>query len=298
MGGDGGVYANSRQFIRGCKTEAEVPDASKSIKEKQQRKANTCAQSAAPLSEPVVCCQMGNLYNKEDILTALLNKSLNSNFSHIKSLKDLKEIKFTKNPAYVEDNTIDSNIAIAKYICPITGLDFNGNFPFICIWSSGHLISEKSIKEMGVEALQSEYGPFAMNDIVYILPLDDSVNLNRSNMEIRQQMMKNLSKLSKKRKMSNEAVTSEAKSNDEGANEKIQKQHSNNSQSTIGHSSGNKDINLKMSSSLVKTALTNIQSQATSSQTFKNLFHKDNDLSKKKSADDLFMRISGSRYTL
>jgi hypothetical protein len=45
-------------------------------------------------------------------------------------------------------------------------------------------------------------------------------------MEIRQQMMKNLSKESKKRKMSNEAVTSEAKSNDEGGYEKVQKQPS------------------------------------------------------------------------
>jgi len=47
----------------------------RSVKEKQERRATTCAQSSQPLSEPVVACQLGYLFNKEALLTALVRRS-------------------------------------------------------------------------------------------------------------------------------------------------------------------------------------------------------------------------------
>jgi hypothetical protein len=55
---------------------------------------------------------------------------------------------------------------------------------------------------------------------------------------------------------------------------------------------------LKSSTSVVKSALTAVKIQTQGSDSFKNLFHSDADQKTLKSADDLFMRIAGARYTL
>ncbi len=129
MGGDGGTYVTGRQYIRSCRTDIEEGDASKSVKDRQRRRAGSCAQSGALLEEPVVMCQLGNLFNKEAIITALINKTLNSHFSHIRGLKDLKQVLFTPNPSYTSEadfaanNTAgDDNRSQSKYICPLGNL--------------------------------------------------------------------------------------------------------------------------------------------------------------------------------
>lgn len=53
---------------------------------------------------------------------------------------------------------------------------------------------------------------------------------------------------------------------------------------------------MKSSASLVRSAGLAVQEQEASSAVFKALFHKD--AKGVKSADDLFMRIAGTRYTL
>jgi|LauGreDrversion2_3_1035106.scaffolds.fasta_scaffold164535_1 Rtf2 RING-finger len=140
MGGDGGTHASSRQFIRGCKIDKPELDDSKSIKERQHRKATSCAQSAVALEEPVVICQLGNLYNKEAMVCALINKTLNPSFAHIRGLKDLKQTIFSMNPGYAPAATDANEDSVAKYVCPITRQDFNGYHPFVLIWSTGNLL--------------------------------------------------------------------------------------------------------------------------------------------------------------
>jgi hypothetical protein len=41
----------------------------------------------------ICVCKLGNIYNKEELLKKLIDKSMPKEFSHIKKLKDVKDIK-------------------------------------------------------------------------------------------------------------------------------------------------------------------------------------------------------------
>jgi hypothetical protein len=76
-----------------------------------------------------------SLYNKESVLEFLLDKSKfeqAENFSHIKALKDVHELKLTENASFKKaaekgDAYIDST-SRARFICPITGLEMSGKY--------------------------------------------------------------------------------------------------------------------------------------------------------------------------
>lgn len=189
MGGDGGTTATQRRFIRGYKN-PEDKEEPKNVKEQQRIRTQTCTGSSARLVDPIVACELGNLYSKEFMLTALLEKSLGDSYSlsHIRGMRDLKTLIFTKNPDY--DIAVESEgTYMAEYICPITQLEFNGIFPFVVIWSTGKVLSEKAVREIGIEALQAEFGPFQSTDIIRLLPVtEDEIAASRSAMEARRSL--------------------------------------------------------------------------------------------------------------
>lgn len=69
-------------------------------------------------------CGLGRLYSKQSVIEQLLEKDkMPESCSHIKSLKDIKDLRLTANPAYsVED---DKN---APFICALIGLEMSGQF--------------------------------------------------------------------------------------------------------------------------------------------------------------------------
>mmetsp|Transcript_21488 Transcript_21488/g.21608 ORF Transcript_21488/g.21608 Transcript_21488/m.21608 type:complete len:285 (-) Transcript_21488:33-887(-) len=150
---------------------------------------------------------MGNLYNKEDLITALLNKTLNPSFSHIRGLKDIKELKLTANKNYLKSNNTEG-IFQSLYICPITRVEFNGILPFTLIWSTGYVLSEKAIREIGIESLQQEYGPFTDLDMIHLLPLSASHELSQQEriMRQRREREREISELKKKQKKDNKKL--------------------------------------------------------------------------------------------
>ena len=125
-----------------------------------------CAISQAPLQQPVVACELGRLYSKETVLETLLDKSATveepatssadvSVAAHIKSLRDVKPLNLTENPAWSEaeastaekgDGYID--MQKSKWICPVSGQEMNGRFRFVFLWSCGCVMSEKALKEL------------------------------------------------------------------------------------------------------------------------------------------------------
>lgn len=110
-----------------------------------------CAISQQALSSPVVMCGLGCLYSKLTVLECLLNKNLPESARHIKSMKDIKELKLTLNPEYKpgeEQKQGGSQETTAIYICPITGLEMAGKFKFIAFWSCGCVMSERAFKEI------------------------------------------------------------------------------------------------------------------------------------------------------
>ena len=190
MGGDGGSTALERKFMRGTKSNG-VKDSKNTLYTRMVR-ARECALSSQPLREPIVCCELGHLYNKEELLSALLDPNIGEGgkgisdrreFRHITKMKDVKELRFHANPQFMAQSCINARSMIRStasrggcsietatslaasegpcpFSCPVTGVEFNGKQPFVALWTTGYVLSEKAIREMDADSLQQEYRPF------------------------------------------------------------------------------------------------------------------------------------------
>lgn len=150
MGADGGSIPRRTEMVK-TKSKAETADKD----ELNLEKWNLCSLTMEPLVRPVVACRLGKLYNKESVLSWLLASKTTTGepdavqeaFSHIKSLKDLKELNLTDNPAFAGAKAAGS----ARFICPITGKEMNGNFKFFYYKPCGCVMSEQALKEVKQE---------------------------------------------------------------------------------------------------------------------------------------------------
>ena len=93
---------------------------------------NFCSISNRPLREPILSCALGRMDIKDAILEHLISPETN-NFPHIKSLKDLVELKLKR----------DGN----HFICPISLREMNGrSTKFAYIASCGHVFERSVLK--------------------------------------------------------------------------------------------------------------------------------------------------------
>ena len=148
----------------------------------------------------IVVCPYGKLYKREEALEALLRRSQKVNIdynrgallgSHIRGMKDLHPVRFyVASINGTRENKVD---ATQRYTatCPITSSDIgSGNVPSFVIVrtknknnkkdsaideekeaeSGPNVISERAIKEMGIDGLQSEYGPFEEKNMIRLAP--------------------------------------------------------------------------------------------------------------------------------
>jgi len=96
--------------------------------------------------------------------------------SHIKSLKDVKEVNLTANPAYsnkAKTNEAYDESETAPYICPIVGLEMSGKFRFILVWSCGCIFSERALKEVGASSCHKCQKPFTPDDVIVLNGTDE-----------------------------------------------------------------------------------------------------------------------------
>ena len=104
-----------------------------------------CALTQQKLQQPIVMCGLGRLYSKQNVIESLLEKEkMPESCSHIKSLKDIKDMQLTANPAYKED----ANDKSAPFICSLIGLEMSGQFRFVALWTCGCVFSERALKEI------------------------------------------------------------------------------------------------------------------------------------------------------
>lgn len=167
-----------------------------------------------------------------------------------------------------------------KYICPVTLVPFNGVNSFVVIWSSGYVLTERSIRELGIESLQSEYGPFTEGDIIHLLPSEEELILRRARLQA-------------------ELVVAQRKSKKKKRNEDLLVEQSNSviNQQVETHTPKKICTSSSLSThQVVGSAQSKNQSHEERSQVYQNLFHKDAD--KKVSQRDLFISVGGLRYTL
>ena len=159
-GGDGGsTGAESRsaylEMYRGKKHDKVNPE------EERLAKWTTCRLSGMPLHPPCVIDELGNLYNKEAMVHALLNKSMPEALGYVTSLKKhLRNVQLHENPSYSDKDGKGVRLA-----CPVTGIPMNGKARFVAVRPAAnsdkgdarstvaHIMSEKAVKDDDLRAI-------------------------------------------------------------------------------------------------------------------------------------------------
>ncbi|ONK60435.1 uncharacterized protein A4U43_C08F18430 [Asparagus officinalis] len=133
--------------------------------ESRLSKWTNCSLSFEPLAHPIVIDKLGNLFNKEALVQALIHKKLPKEFGHIRGLKDMIEVK------------------IPNLECPVTGLEFNGKYGFIAIRKCGHVLSVKALKEVKSDGCLVCHEGFEERDRIVINGSEEEVRVLRERME-------------------------------------------------------------------------------------------------------------------
>ncbi|KAF9467032.1 DUF602-domain-containing protein [Collybia nuda] len=208
MGNDGGSIPDRRDLVR------NKPKAEQADKANQTRaRWFFCALSKRKLQEPIVSCALGKLYNKDSIIEYLLDKSAYGDgeriCGHIRSLKDVKTLTLTPNPAPPAPENAAPSAERAHFVCPLTLKEMNGLQPFVYISTCGCTFTQAGLKT--VSSTQSKEAETQLDvcpqcakkysradDIVALNPSQEEEDDMRANMERRRLLEP--PKKSKKRK--------------------------------------------------------------------------------------------------
>lgn len=127
--------------------------------------------------------------------------------SHIKSLKDVKDLNLTPNPAF-DPTGKKYDTRSSPYICSLIGLEMTGKFRFVALWSCGCAFSERAVKEIKGSVCNNCQKPYSEEDIIILNGNEEDVDLMRVKMDARVARRKNLKKDKKSKATS--TVTSES----------------------------------------------------------------------------------------
>ncbi|KAL5016735.1 hypothetical protein ScPMuIL_006324 [Solemya velum] len=287
MGCDGGTIPTRDELVK-TKKKPEQKDKSADLAAKWK----LCALTQEPLRKPIVACQLGRLYNKESVLEFLIDKSkfeCASSFDHLKSLRDVKELNLTENPALKRreaekgDGYID--MQTADYICPVSGLEMNGKYKFCFLWGCGCMLSERAMKEVKAVVCHKCGKPFQTEDIIIMNGTEEEVDKNWDRLEQRRAQAK-LAKKAKKHKsetISQDGATSSKQiKTEELVNGKSEKKDS----KVTGLKLDKTKDKLNGSKQGAKTVSngSSIQKDPTTSSTYKSLFTSSDKAKKQQSA--------------
>ncbi|RXG60126.1 Protein RTF2-like protein [Armadillidium vulgare] len=207
MGCDGGTIPRRDELVKTKKKpEQKDKDADRLYRWRH------CSISQSPLQHPIVACELGRLYNKEEIISRLLSKTKDPSMDHIKSLKDIKELILTRNPSYREDMPKGDeyfDTQNSEYICPITSQEMNGKSKFYFIWSCGCVISERALKEIKSDRCHVCNKTFLQSNVIPLNSSDEETEKLEAQM-IERREKKKLEK-KEKRKMEEEVSTEQKK---------------------------------------------------------------------------------------
>lgn len=212
MGCDGGTIPKRCELVR----EKKKPEKVEKDIELNARWFH-CAISQQELCEPIVSCELGQLYRKESVLEFLLDKSkATTNIAkHIRTLKDVKQLVLTKStPRVPKDIKSNGHAADAyldyqasNYICPITGLEMNGRYRFRFSWKCGCVFSERGLKEVPSPICHNCATPFTEEDLVVINGNVSDATIMQERMLKRRQKAKDEKKLKKSKRVYGDAET-------------------------------------------------------------------------------------------
>ncbi len=136
MGGDGGTIPGRDVLVKLKRRAAIDSDPLASAADRLLY----CALTSELLRRPFVACMLGNLYNKDALITHILSKADKPAFRHIRGLKDV----ITCTAVF---DTSDAS-SPPRFKCPVTGLVANGRATFVVVRPCGCIVSLKSITDL------------------------------------------------------------------------------------------------------------------------------------------------------
>ncbi|KAH8391696.1 hypothetical protein KR200_009231 [Drosophila serrata] len=199
MGCDGGTIPRRDELVRvKQKPEQKDKDAEREFRWRH------CTLTQQSLQEPIAMCGMGRLYSKQSVIERLLEKEkMPETASHVKSLKDIRQLQLTPNPAFTEEDKTEGLLDTrhSPYICKLIGLEMSGKFRFVALWSCGCVMSERALKQIKGNAASTCplcQAPYSVEDVVVLNGNDEDLELMRVKMEMRAAKRKSKSKKDKK----------------------------------------------------------------------------------------------------
>lgn len=144
MGNDGGSIPHREDMVKEKPKEQKNPQALYAYNQ-----AHICTLSVQKLSKPIVSDRAGNLFNKEAIIMALIDKKVPRAYCYIKKIKDVKEIRINmRDPS---NNTVEPEGAgVNRMVCPISGDEFDGHKKFTLLWPCGCTFSNQIFQNMNI----------------------------------------------------------------------------------------------------------------------------------------------------
>jgi hypothetical protein len=138
MGCDGGSIVGRSELVKTKKTESTdgthyfsefivhvsgslIRSTSSGKHEANFSRWRSCTFSQEILAAPVVCDDLGNLFNKSALIEALIAKALPPMLSHIRGLRDVFAVTLRAKEAGEADDEMGS-----VFVCPVTLLPANG----------------------------------------------------------------------------------------------------------------------------------------------------------------------------
>ncbi|XP_021424150.2 replication termination factor 2 isoform X1 [Oncorhynchus mykiss] len=219
MGCDGGTIPKRHELVKGPK-KVEKVDKNAELAARWKY----CALSTEKLRRPIVACDLGRLYNKDAVIEYLLDKSAdrpNSEVaSHLRGIKDIKELNLTDNPAWEGErrNTKGDryeDMHCAMFICPVVGLEMNGKHRFCFLQTCGCVFSDRALKEVKTEICHKCGDPFKDENLVVLNGTKEEVEKLREKMEEKRAKAKASKKPKKNKVAETVAKPSDSKENPE-----------------------------------------------------------------------------------
>ncbi|XP_056129647.1 replication termination factor 2 [Lampris incognitus] len=194
MGCDGGTIPKRHELVKGPK-KVEKVDKNAQLAAKWKY----CALSQEKLRRPIVSCELGRIYNKAAVIEYLLDKTAerpNTEVaSHIRGMKDMKELNLTDNPEWEGERRNAKgdryeDMHCAMFICPVVGLEMNGKHRFCYLQTCGCVFSDRALKEVKTEICHKCGDPFKEEDIVVLNGTKEEMEKLREKMEERRAQAK------------------------------------------------------------------------------------------------------------
>ncbi|KAL9087118.1 MAG: hypothetical protein Q9159_003813 [Coniocarpon cinnabarinum] len=181
MGNDGGSIPTRRELVKEAARNPTTSQLKATTLEHLAHAWRTCALSGETLKQPVVGDALGRLFNKEEIIKAILpaedaedeedvtkkEKDDCLKKAQIKGLKDVVALQFESEGAEGQDHR-------QRWICPITKKELGEATKAVYLVPCGHVFAEAAVKELGEERCPTCSEKYAPNDQIPILPMDET----------------------------------------------------------------------------------------------------------------------------